>query len=99
MRCKPLLALAAWHFVERLIDAGAHVDAGSAPVGGRIALQAAARWAKLEVVERLLHAGADIDAQPALTNAETVAEAANWAGDFAVAHMIAKVGASASRNK
>jgi hypothetical protein len=34
-----------------------------------------------------------------LTNAETVAEAANWAGDFAVAHMIAKVGASASRNK
>ena len=49
-----------WNIMERLLEAGADVDA--AEEDGSTALHVAARMARLSVVERLLEAGADVDA-------------------------------------
>jgi ankyrin repeat protein len=50
--------------VERLLAAGADVNAGFPLDSGQTALQAASKCGRLEVVERLLAAGADVNADP-----------------------------------
>ncbi|MCJ1360834.1 MAG: hypothetical protein MMC33_010843, partial [Icmadophila ericetorum] len=48
--------------VEKLLAAGADVNAAAGRYGGRTALQAAAEGGHIEVVEKLLAAGADVNA-------------------------------------
>ncbi|KAH7247482.1 ankyrin repeat protein [Fusarium redolens] len=89
--------------VERLLEAGAHVNTATATAGGRTALQAASEGGHIQVVERLLYAGADVKAAPAaFTEGRTALQAASAGGHIQVVerllHAGAKVNAAAADN-
>lgn len=62
--------------VDRLLDAGADVNAEALGEGGRTALQAATERGNLELVIRLLKLGAHINAPPTFDNGRTALQAA-----------------------
>ncbi|KAK3373896.1 hypothetical protein B0T24DRAFT_529350, partial [Lasiosphaeria ovina] len=79
--------------VERLLVAGADVNAGPARYSGRTALQAASEGGHLAVVERLLVAGADVNAGPASLDGRTALQAASKGGHLAVVERLLVAGA------
>ncbi|KAI0902694.1 hypothetical protein F4823DRAFT_639048, partial [Ustulina deusta] len=79
--------------VERLLAAGADVNAFPTGAFGRTALQAAAENGHLEVVERLLSAGADVNAFPANKFGVTALQAAAENGHLEVIERLLSAGA------
>ncbi|KAH8205298.1 hypothetical protein TruAng_000545 [Truncatella angustata] len=78
--------------IERLLTAGADVNAKPAYEYGRTALQAAAEGGHLNVVERLLATGADINA-PAGMHGRTALQAAAKGGHLDVVERLLAAGA------
>ncbi|RBA12849.1 hypothetical protein FPRO05_14071 [Fusarium proliferatum] len=79
--------------VERLLEAGAHVNAAVAGYGGRTALQAASAGGHIQVVERLLEAGAHVNAAAATIRGQTALQAASEGGHIQVVERILEAGA------
>ena len=79
--------------VERLLDAGADVNADPAYHSGRTALQAAAGEGHQAVVARLLKAHANVNAKPAYKFGRTALQAAAGGGHQAVVERLLDVGA------
>ncbi|KAF8249029.1 ankyrin [Wilcoxina mikolae CBS 423.85] len=77
--------------VEKLLKAGADVNALPAEYKGRTALQAAAEGGHQVVVEQLLKAGADVNA-PSAEYGETALQAAAGGGHQAVVEQLLKAG-------
>ncbi|RYO82406.1 hypothetical protein DL764_009606 [Monosporascus ibericus] len=73
-----------WEVVDRLLAAGANINAGPANYKGRTALQAASEGGHVEVVEQLLAAGANINAEPAYCEGRTALQAASGNGHLEV---------------
>jgi DNA-binding transcriptional regulator GbsR (MarR family) len=67
------------HFqvVERLLEAGADVNAAAARSGGRTALQAASGRGHIQVIERLLEAGANVNTASVESGGRTALQAAS----------------------
>ena len=80
--------------VERLLKAGADVNADPAVFNGRTALQAASEGGHLVVVERLLTAGANVDADPSRVNGLTALQAASKGGHLVVVERLLTAGAN-----
>ncbi|KAF6787047.1 ankyrin repeat-containing protein [Colletotrichum sojae] len=80
--------------VERLLDAGAKVNADPARDDGRTALQAASGGGHVEVVERLLDAGANVNADPAGEHGRTALQAASEGGHVEVVERLLDAGAN-----
>ncbi|PNP57317.1 hypothetical protein FNYG_15238 [Fusarium nygamai] len=79
--------------VERLLEAGAIVNAAAAGSEGRTALQAASAGGHIQVVERLLEAGADINAAVAEYGGRTALQAASEGGHIQVVERLLEAGA------
>ncbi|KAK1750001.1 ankyrin repeat-containing domain protein, partial [Echria macrotheca] len=79
--------------VERLLTAGADVNAVPGVEIGRTALQAASEDGRLAVVGRLLIAGADVNAGPAESHGRTALQAASGGGHLAVVERLLAAGA------
>jgi Ankyrin repeats (3 copies)/Ankyrin repeats (many copies) len=80
--------------VERLLAAGADVNAAAAHYG-RTALQAASRGGHLQIVERLLAAGADVNAATARFG-RTALQAASGYGHLEIVERLLAAGADAN---
>ncbi|KAM0540542.1 hypothetical protein ACHAO7_011094 [Fusarium culmorum] len=80
--------------VERLLEAGANVDAAAAKYGGRTALQAASEGGYIQVVERLLETGANVDAPAAEYGGRTALQAASEGGHIQVVERLLEAGAN-----
>ncbi|KAF6805667.1 ankyrin repeat-containing protein, partial [Colletotrichum plurivorum] len=80
--------------VERLLSAGANVNADPAESDGRTALQAASEGGHIEVVERLLSAGANVNADPAERHGRTALQASSEGGHVQVVERLLDAGAN-----
>ncbi len=79
--------------VQRLLAAGADVNAAPAADFGCTALQAAAELGHEEVVQRLLEAGVDVNAAPARFDGRTALQAAAEGGHREVVQQLLDAGA------
>ncbi|KAJ0135112.1 Glutathione S-transferase psoE [Fusarium oxysporum f. sp. albedinis] len=79
--------------VERLLNAGANVNAAPAADRGRTALQAASAVGHIQVVERLLNAGANVNAAAAARYGRTALQAASEGGHIQVVERLLNAGA------
>jgi ankyrin repeat protein len=80
--------------VERLLEAGANVNAAAGSgSGGRTALQAASEGGHIQVVEWLLKAGADVNAAAARDSGRTALQAASAGGHIQVIDRLLNSGA------
>ncbi|KAI0198650.1 hypothetical protein F4808DRAFT_472619 [Astrocystis sublimbata] len=79
--------------VERLLAAGANVNAAAARYDGRTALQAAAENGYLDIVEILLVAEADVNAAAAEVNGCTALRAALWGDNLEIVERLRQAGA------
>ncbi|KAL5585649.1 hypothetical protein FOVSG1_013341 [Fusarium oxysporum f. sp. vasinfectum] len=80
--------------VDRLLDAGADVNAAAAAkYGGRTALQAASAGGHIQVVDQLLEAGADVNAAAAEFEGRTALKAASAGGHIQVVDRLLDAGA------
>ncbi|KAI6747494.1 hypothetical protein HG530_015874 [Fusarium avenaceum] len=82
--------------VERLLEAGANVNAAAAEFGygGRTALQAASEGGYIQVIERLLEAGANVHAAAAEHKGRTALQAASEGGYIQVVERLLEAGAN-----
>ncbi|KAH7190109.1 ankyrin repeat protein [Fusarium oxysporum] len=80
--------------VERLLEAGANVNAAAAADRGRTALQAASAGGHIQVVERLLEAGANVNAAAAARYGRTALQAASAVGHIQVVERLLEAGAN-----
>ncbi|KAK4172309.1 hypothetical protein QBC36DRAFT_294484 [Triangularia setosa] len=78
--------------VDRLLSAGADVNAAAADEYGRTALQAASQGGHLQVVDRLLSAGADVNAAAGF-DGRTALQAASQGGHLQVVDRLLSTGA------
>ncbi|EXA28573.1 hypothetical protein FOVG_19830 [Fusarium oxysporum f. sp. pisi HDV247] len=78
--------------VERLLNAGANVNAAAAADRGRTALQAASEGGHIQIVERLLDAGANVNAAAARYG-RTALQAASEGGHIQVVKRLLNAGA------
>ena len=89
--------------VERLLKAGADVNAASTANRGRTPLQAALEGGHMQVVDQLLNAGADVNAAAAEFEGRTALQAASEGGHVQVIERLldagADVNAAASRGQ
>ncbi|RYP24628.1 hypothetical protein DL767_008572 [Monosporascus sp. MG133] len=80
--------------IERLLAAGAHINAEPAKDGGRTAFQAASAGGHLEVVKRLLAVGADVNAAVVCNKRWTALQAAAEGGHLDVIEQLLSAGAN-----
>ncbi|PCD38699.1 hypothetical protein AU210_007164 [Fusarium oxysporum f. sp. radicis-cucumerinum] len=79
--------------VERLLEAGADVNAAATVSEGRTALQAASEGGHIQVVDRLLEAGANVNTAAAKYRGRTALQAASEGGYIQVVERLLEAGA------